>query len=175
MSVKFIGCLHLGHEWMAKHRGFENVDEYHKHLIKSWNSVVHKKDLIYILGDITMETSEHYYLLDQLKGVKRVVLGNHDRPQDVKELLNYVESVAGMIHYKGFWLTHCPVHPQELSFVRGNIHAHVHEQQVVYSEVKVDYWDKKDIIKSSSELLYYNVDAKLIDYKPKTIEELLNR
>lgn len=173
--VRFIGCLHLGHENMARyHRGFPSSYHHDEKLIHDWNLTVGKRDLTYILGDVTMETPEFYYKLDRLNGRKKVILGNHDRGRDIPELLKYVETVAGMKHYKGFWLTHAPVHPQELSFVRGNIHAHVHEQQVVYSEVKVDYWDKKDIIKSGSELLYYNVDAKLIDFKPKTIEELLN-
>lgn len=173
--VRFIGCLHLGHESMAVHyRGFTDSYHHDEKLIHDWNLTVHKKDLVYILGDITMETPEHYYKLDRLNGRKKVILGNHDRAKDVPELLKYVESVAGMEHYKGFWLTHCPVHPQELNFVKGNIHAHVHNQGVVYSEVKVDYWGKKDIIKSSSDLLYYNVDAQLINFRPKSIEELLN-
>jgi calcineurin-like phosphoesterase family protein len=100
-NVRFIGCLHLGHEKMAKKRGFNTSHEHDKHLINEWNKVVNKRDVVYILGDVTMETSEHYYLLDRLKGVKRVVLGNHDRPRDVKELLNYVDNVSGMVQYKG--------------------------------------------------------------------------
>ena len=48
-NVRFIGCLHLGHEWMAKHRGFENSEKHDEHLIESWNSIVNKKDLTYIL------------------------------------------------------------------------------------------------------------------------------
>ena len=173
-NVRLIGCLHLGHEWMAKHRGFENAEEYHQHLIKSWNSVVHKRDLIYILGDVTMETSEHYYLLDQLNGRKIVVLGNHDRHQDIKELLKYVESVAGMIDYKGFTLTHCPIHPNEIGFYKGNFHAHIHHNNKLH-EVMIPerYGDHSDTPESTIDK-YFNVDAKLIDFKPKTIEELLN-
>ena len=130
--VFLIGCLHLGHENMATlHRGWPSSEEHDEHLIKCWNSVVHKRDTVYILGDVTMETSKHYYKLAQLNGVKRVVLGNHDLGRDVPELLKYVDSVSGMIHYKGFWLSHAPLHPQELTFVKGNIHAHVHNQPVL--------------------------------------------
>lgn len=39
--------------------------------------------------------------------------------QHVQELLKYVESVAGMIDYKGFALTHCPIHPIELERYRA--------------------------------------------------------
>lgn len=172
-QVKFIGCLHLGHGWMAEHRKFKSVDHYHEHLIKQWNSTVHKKDLVYILGDVTMEKSEFYPILDKLNGRKKVVLGNHDRGKDIPELLKYVETVEGMVHYKGYWLTHCPVHPQELTHVRGNIHAHVHEMKVPEVTLTSTYWDLKRTITSQSGDRYYNVDAENINYTPLTIEEIL--
>ncbi len=97
--VRFIADLHLGHENMAKRRGFSTVEEHDEHVIVKWNSVVYKRDVTYILGDVTMEKSAPYYLLDRLNGIKHIVLGNHDRRQDVKKLLEYAESVAGMIQY----------------------------------------------------------------------------
>ncbi len=160
---------------MAHHRGFQDEWYHDDYLIDQWNSVVtSKKDITYILGDITMESKEHYYKLDQLNGIKHVVLGNHDKKNHVPELLKYVEDVAGMIDYKGFALTHCPIHPCELSFYRGNIHAHIHHINKL-EEVKVmqNYGDG-DNAKFETLHKYYNVDAKLIDYKPKSIEELLN-
>lgn len=172
-NVSFIGCLHLGHEWMAKHRGFNSVEEYHETLIKTWNTHVNKKDLVYILGDITMENPQFYPILDQLKGRKKVVMGNHDMGKDVPELLKYVETVSGMIHYKGFWLTHAPIHPQELAFVLGNIHAHVHEQGITKTVVETEYWDKPGIVTSMSGQGYYNVDAQAVNYRPLTLEQLV--
>lgn len=174
-NVRFIGCLHLGHDNIAKYRGFNSAKEHDSVLIENWNSVVHKKDIVYILGDVAYDTDKHYSLLDKLKGRKIVVLGNHDLPKHIPSLLKHVESVAGMIHYKKYWLTHAPVHPQELAFANGNIHAHIHHvKQIPYSEIPVNYWDKKSIIKSKSNLKYYNVDAFLINFKPKTIKELTN-
>lgn len=174
-NVRFIGCLHFGHDNLVRDlRGFKNSWEHDDFLIKQWNSVVNKKDLTYILGDITMETSEHYYKLDLLNGRKKVILGNHDRGQDIPELLKYVETVEGMLHYKGYWVTHAPIHPQELTFVKGNIHAHIHNMTIPYTEVDVDYWDKKGTIKSKSGLLYHNVDAGVINYTPKLLTELVN-
>ena len=76
--VRFIADLHLGHKFMATHRGFASVEEHDEHIITQWNSVVHKRDTTYILGDVTMEKAEQYALLDRLNGAKRVVLGNHD-------------------------------------------------------------------------------------------------
>lgn len=159
-QVRFIGCLHLGHENMSKRRGFLSSCFHDKYLITQWNKIVSKGDVTYILGDVTMETKNFYPVLDQLQGIKKVILGNHDRPQDVPELLKYVNWVGGMYKYKHndygkFFLTHCPIHTKELDYgVSFNIHAHVHENSIADSR-------------------YLNVSAEVIDFTPKTIEELL--
>lgn len=173
-NVRFIGCLHLGHKWMHEHRGFNAIYDHDEHLIYKWNKTVHKRDLTYILGDVTMETSEHYYQLDRLNGRKIVVLGNHDKPKDVRELLKYVETVGGMVDYKGFVLTHCPIHPSEIGFCRGNIHAHVHENKIAECEVPSRYTDADSVITPTLHK-YYNVDAANIGFKPQTIEDLLKQ
>lgn len=172
-NVRFIGCLHLGHKWMATHRGFKDSEEHDEHLIKTWNSVVHKKDMVYILGDVTMESNEHYYKLDKLQGRKIVVMGNHDLHNHTRDLLNYVESVAGMIDYKGFALTHAPIHPNELPRYRGNIHAHIHENLLIEVMAESKWKDP------GSELVptlhkYYNVDCFKVNFKPQSIIDLTN-
>mgnify|MGYP002477993094 CR=1 FL=1 len=53
--VRFIADLHLGHTNMAIKRGFLTVEEHDEYIITQWNSVVNKRDVTYILGDITME------------------------------------------------------------------------------------------------------------------------
>jgi calcineurin-like phosphoesterase family protein len=127
--VRFIADLHLSHTNMALKRGFSTVEEHDEYIIEKWNSVVHKRDVTYILGDVTMEKSSPYELLNRLNGVKHVVLGNHDRRQDIKKLLEYVDSVAGMVQYKGIMLTHCPIHPMELDYrFNKNIHGHIHDK-----------------------------------------------
>ena len=99
---------------MAIYRGFKNEIEHDEHIIKMWNSVVDNKDVVWILGDISMEKTSPYYLLDRLKGIKKVVLDNHDKPNHTTELLKHVRVVCGMVRYKQFILTHCPIHPSEL-------------------------------------------------------------
>lgn len=162
----FISDLHLGHQNMALKRGFESADEMNEHIINSWNSVVNKKDTVYILGDITMEKSSFYYLLDRLKGFKKVILGNHDQPQHVPELLKHVNSVSGLVYLRSssrlttrrdIILTHAPIHPQELEYrFNFNIHGHVHENTLP---------DQR----------YINVSAEVIEFTPKTLDQLLNR
>lgn len=145
--VYFISDLHLGHKNMAIKRGFIDENEHDLHIINSWNSVVKKKDTVWILGDITMERATNYHLLDQLNGFKKVVLGNHDRPKHVPELLKHVNHVCGMFKYHGFILTHCPVHEGQLGRFSKNIHGHVHED-------------------SLEDERYINVSCEAINYTP---------
>lgn len=163
-QVRFISDYHFGHKAVAKWRGFNDVYQMNEHIIKKHNEVVKKKDITYILGDITMETDEWYFYLDQMKGRKIVILGNHDDPKYVPELLKYVEKVAGMVKYKGIFLTHCPIHTRELEYrIPINIHGHLHEYNV-----KTD--------KNVNDKRYINVCCEQIDYTPKTLKELgINR
>lgn len=172
MSVFFIGCLHFGHEAMARWRGFASSKEHDKLIINNWNKTVSKKDLVFILGDVTMENPDYYCYLDELNGRKQVVLGNHDLSKDVPELLKYVESVSGMIDYKGFALTHCPIHPNELQFYpEGNIHAHIHHINTVPdSIVKLDYNRSEETLNTKN--MYHHVDAKVINFTPKKLEDI---
>ena len=171
-TVRFIGCLHFGHRAIASHRGFQDEYYHDTNLIEEWNTVVNKKDVTYILGDVTMEKTEHYYNLDGLNGRKIVVLGNHDRWQHVPELLRYVDGVAGMIDYKGFALTHAPIHPSEIGFYRGNIHAHIHHKNKLEEVIALEHYaDNAD--RSATLHKYHCVDAHLINYKPLTIDQLL--
>ena len=164
-TVRFIADLHLGHTNMALKRGFTTVEEHDEYIIEKFNSVVSKRDVTYILGDVTMEKSAPYHLLDRLNGMKHVVLGNHDRRQDVKKLLEHVESVAGMIQYKGIMLTHCPIHPMELDYrFSRNIHGHIHDKQVMLDApmAPMEIPDER----------YICVSCERVDYTPKTLEEL---
>lgn len=170
MSVYFLGCIHFGHEWMAKHRGFQDSNHHDEHLIAQWNKTIKKKDLVWILGDITMENQAHFYRLDQLNGRKKVVLGNHDLPQDTRALLNYVETVAGVVDYKGYVLSHVPIHPNEISFCRGNIHAHIHENKIDECIVSDRYGDVPT--KSPTLSKYFNVDAQRINYTPISMDKI---
>lgn len=155
-NVFFIADLHFGHKNMALYRGFNSVEEHDQYIIDCWNKVVGKRSTVWILGDVTMEKTSHYHLLDKLKGSKRVVLGNHDKPQHVKQLLNYVDAVAGMVDYKGYCLSHCPIHEIELSRYKKNIHGHVHGN-------------------SLNDRRYVNVSCEAVNYTPISFEQIESR
>lgn len=155
--VRVISDLHLGHVACAtRFRGFNSVEEHDNHIINQWNSVVGKRDVVWILGDITMNTPKHYHLLDELKGMKKVILGNHDSIKHVKHLLKHVNGVSGCVEKYGYILTHIPIHPGQLFRFKGNIHGHVHGNTLE---------DPK----------YINVSAEVLDFKPVEIKEIISK
>jgi len=157
--VRYYSDPHFGHRNMAIKRGFEFVADHDNYIVDQWNKIVSKRDVTYILGDITMEKA-NYEILNRLNGIKKVILGNHDEPQHVPHLLKYVNNVCALKYLKhkefgNIILSHAPIHPQELEYrFNINIHGHVHENTLP---------DKR----------YINVSAEVIDYKPKLLSELL--
>lgn len=139
---------------MAKRRGFETIEEHDNHIIECWNSTVHKKDTVWILGDITMEKKEPYKLLSKLNGIKNVVLGNHDLPQHTEELLKYTNKICGSFEYKGCILTHIPIHKSEMKRYRLNIHGHLH-----LTDIGGDR--------------YINVSCEKVGYKPVLLNDII--
>lgn len=169
MNVRFISDYHFGHKFVANLRGFKDHFEMNEHIVKEHNKIVHKKDITYILGDITMQSTEWYFYLDQMKGRKFVILGNHDNFDHVPELLKYVEKVGGLVKYKGIFLSHCPIHPQELEYrISQNIHGHTHESDVCKYIVK----GTRDTNKEEQDDRYINVSCEKLNYQPKTLIEL---
>lgn len=154
--VYTIADLHLGHTNMALHRGFNSIKEHDNFIVEKWNSVVNKRDTVWILGDVTMSKASEYWKLDLLNGIKKVVLGNHDKPQHSIKMLNYVNSVCGVMEKGGWIFTHIPIHPHELyERYLGNVHGHMHENSIADDR-------------------YINVSAERLSYTPVLITDLIN-
>jgi calcineurin-like phosphoesterase family protein len=83
-----IADLHLDHKNIIAlaNRPFVSLDSMQAELIKRWNSVVSKDDIVYILGDYML--SNHKEFLKNktalFNGNKVLVMGNHDtmKPKD---------------------------------------------------------------------------------------------
>lgn len=126
----FISDLHISHKnilHFSPERQGPTIEDHDRWIVTQWNSVVKPKDIVYVLGDVVFDKLK-LPLLSQLRGNKILIRGNHDK-FDTLEYLQYFSAVHGMIKYKEFWLTHSPIHPQEL---RGkvNVHGHVHNQSI---------------------------------------------
>lgn len=127
-NVWFTSDLHFGHKNIQKFRlEVSSEEDNRRRIIADWDRLVTKRDDVYVLGDaaFTMDAVEHF---GTLAGRKFLVRGNHD-DLDTQAYLKYFTAVYGLKKYKEFWLSHAPIHPNEL---RGkvNLHGHVHYHDV---------------------------------------------
>lgn len=168
-NVRFIADLHFGHKWAAQNRGFSSIEEHNDKIIENWNKIVSKKDLTFVLGDVTMEDKEYIPLIEKLKGRKVLIGGNHDLRGDFVILRKYFESIIGCETYKGFILTHIPIHTSELEGrFRGNIHGHIHDNIVT----KPTWSSITNTPTTEPDTRYINVSCERIDLRPISLKEL---
>lgn len=162
-EVFFIGDLHFGHKSILKyspaHRlNCTSIEEHDEKLITLWNSRVSEHDLVYLMGDICWHKS-HLPKLDLLQGKKILVRGNHDHHVSAAEWLNYVTDVQGVSDYRGHWLSHFPLHPDEL-WRKKNIHGHVHTSSIRLPSGELDE-------------RYINVSVEALAGIPVSFQEIL--
>ena len=148
-----ISDLHLGHKNILKYdTQFQSIQEREEKLIDDWNSVVHKRDVVYVLGDALFDYY-HARVIAKLKGRKLLIMGNHDT-LPAAQYLSVFDDIRGPITYKKTWLSHQPIHPSELRG-RCNIHGHLHGGQAIK-----DY-------------RYFNVCVDSIGFAPMLFEEIV--
>lgn len=130
-DVFFISDTHFGHKNIIKfgHRPFTTVEEHNDELVHRWNSVVSKRDLVWHLGDVAFGL-DNLKIMARLNGTKKLVLGNHDVYQPI-EYLKYFSKIYGAAEYKGFILTHIPVHEGQFNRFSANIHGHLHQNNIL--------------------------------------------
>lgn len=128
--VYFSSDFHLGHNSILKYRTkFSSIEEHDNHIFEKVNKL-NKRDDLYILGDFIFDSPkiEDYLKIFSKMPVKiKLVMGNHD------SVSLYNQNIASNIliqlplfSYKNYWVSHCPIHPDELRNRYGNIHGHLH-------------------------------------------------
>lgn len=167
-EVWFTSDLHLGHPKMAELRGFSSSLEHDEAIMYNLNSMVKKRDSLYILGDVVFSKHCLHYLAD-LSGLTTIVLGNHDQRRG-REYLKYVYRVEGAATktYSDMRtiMTHVPVHPCQFDhrFVL-NIHGHLHSKQVIHD----DHWS------CLLDMRYLNVSPEQNNLQPFHLDAIRER
>lgn len=127
-EVYFAGDGHLFHRNICKFRKeFSTVEEHIAAVMKGLEHIT-KRDKTFFMGDWVFEKEALDYI-SQVRGEKHLIFGNHDRYELIQDILKVFNSVSGDIKYKEFWLSHIPIHSDEL---RGkfNIYAHTHNHTI---------------------------------------------
>ena len=131
-NIFIIGDPHFWHRAIINYcnRPFATVEEMNETLIKNWNKVVGKQDIVYVLGDFALCGKDRIIEVGRaLNGRKRLILGNHDGAS----LETYREAGFEYIYNhpiildEFYILSHCPQTYIQKNGLYANIYAHVHD------------------------------------------------
>lgn len=154
MAKYVLSDPHFGHKSMAVRRSFASVEEMDALMIERWNGVVGKNDKVYLLGDFCLNRRA-LPIAGQLNGRKILIKGNHDNFR-LKEYAEYFADVRAYQEFQGGILSHIPIHEQQKSRYRFNIHGHLHL-------IMID------------DPFYINVSAENVGYYPQLLEALTSQ
>lgn len=143
-SHYFTADTHFGHFGILKMamRPFDQISDHDRDLVACWNAVVRPTDTVWHLGDFAWDkltVGDASAIFKSLKGIKRLVVGNHDTSQ-VQEL-NW-HSVHNMVTLTAngadVVLAHYPLREWP-GFHNGALHFHGHTHDNLPSGRRV--WD----------------------------------
>lgn len=131
-KIFIIGDPHFWHRAIIKYcnRPFATVEEMNETLIKNWNSVIGKQDIVYILGDFALCGKDRIIEITQkLNGRKRLVLGNHDGASlETYRNAGFEYVYNHPILLENFYiLSHYPQTYIQKDGLYANVFAHVHD------------------------------------------------
>lgn len=195
-KIFFISDIHFFHTNIIKYcnRPYDNVDEMNADIIRRWNAVVNKNDIVWNLGDFifakkgNIETVREY--VKKLNGRQYLVLGNHDR-HVCKDMTYWYDCGFERVYDKPvlfqerYILSHEPVFTRQHLDLSGtdlvNIHGHIHNSNQDFYNLKDEdkqHWNSKDhqelrtipdISKNS-----FNVSIEVINYTPIRWEQIVD-
>lgn len=135
----FVSDLHFDDERLNLYGRdilFKNAKEVNEHIVFRWNSVVGEKDLVIVVGDVSM-TRDGLEILNRCNGEKWLVKGNYDISVEEGGTAKYeindkilskyftkvVDDLEIEIGGETVYINHFPTNTKESMF---NITAHIH-------------------------------------------------
>ena len=174
--VYFTSDLHLGHKAIPKYREpFKDMKSHDDYIIDKILELG-KRDILLILGDFLFDGEHYDEYIERLSKKKcriKLVMGNHDSMKLYKE--DIFEIQLPLFSYKNTWLSHAPIHPQELRGRYGNVHGHLHLEKVRIEKKFQNYDDNwRPFISevTTEDPRYFNVNLDVNDYKFVNFEEI---
>lgn len=182
-GVFFTSDLHFRHGNIIKYckRPFETVQEQTEKLIENWNKTVPDTATVFILGDFAFASKNQWRgILNQLTGKKYLILGNHDRHDEIPyEMFEDVVDLAEVTikisngNWETFILSHRPLLCWEGS-EKGYKHLFGHVHSCDAREETCENGDA-ELVKLLSYRPMYDVGVDNNDYKPISVEEVLEK
>lgn len=179
MANRYIGDWHYDHANILgfDNRPFTSIEEMNSNLISYWNDVTDSNDDVYILGDMFWCGAQKAVpILEQLKGRKHLIKGNHDRCHDNKFraqfvwIKDYAEIKDGE---RDVVLCHYPMPCFKNHFYGWyHLYAHVHNS-FEHNMMMHDKFLMEELYGKQCRM--YNVGAMMpwINYAPRTLDEII--
>lgn len=162
MKNYFIADLHFGHEKIIQmcNRPFKDINDMEQKLIENWNKKVNDEDTVYILGDFCFKMSKQdaIKILNQLKGKKVLVKGNHDKYAGQRDFDKCFEKVCD----------YCQVNEDKLQIILSHYPiidyaGMYYGAKMIYGHIHNKYVPHKDM---------YCASVECINYEPVTWAEI---
>jgi calcineurin-like phosphoesterase family protein len=166
MTIFLTSDQHYGHTNIIKYskRPFANVEEMNEQLIIRFNARVGTNDVVYHVGDFSLQERYVPEILPRQNGTHHLIMGNHDKchPHRNKHLIESIAryrdygfaSVSLHIEMVEFVISHMPYkdpgdkrYPEYRLKRKGNkilLHGHVHERWKYRDgqlNIGVDQWN----------------------------------
>ena len=179
----FTSDLHFRHGNIIKYcnRPFETVQEQTEKLIENWNMTVPDTATVFILGDFAFATKNQWRgILNQLTGKKYLILGNHDRPDEIpEEMFEGVCDIAQVSvrlsenNWETFIMSHRPLLCWEGS-EKGTKHLFGHVHSCNSQKDTCENGDA-DLVNLLKHRPMWDVGVDNNDYKPISVVEVLEK
>ena len=120
----------LGHKAITKYRTkFNSIEEHDTHIFEQISKLT-KRDQLFILGDFLFDCEKFEWYLSEVAKMPctiKLVLGNHDSLKMYEQTIaKNIKIQLPLFSYKNMWISHCPIHPNELRSRILSVHGHLH-------------------------------------------------
>lgn len=171
MSIVWsIGDLHLDHRLITKYRNVSSAEENNELMVDMIVTKTKKRDVLWLHGDIFFSDRSVYEyapVISMNVGQVNYILGNHDlqklpiekRKLAFQFLLDLGWNIHGIVKHNGMWLSHAPIHPDEL---RGKKNVHGHCIDLDTEILTPEGWKNRDSISVGDQVYSYDPFSKKI-------------
>ncbi len=167
--IYYTADWHFGHANIICHCGrpFADSGEMDRTIVANYNAVVTDADTVYILGDVAFKNFNNVIpLLKQMKGTKRLILGNHDKGlRNNSEVRKIFASVHEMLEVRDCGrkvvLCHYPMLSWDGLF-RDSVHVYGH----VHNSISDPGFELLEDMNA------YNAGVDVNNFMPVTLDQL---
>lgn len=184
-EIWFISDTHFFHTNVLKFQddagalirpGFVNTWDMNERMVSNWNKVVNTGDHVYHLGDVTFRYDRPFReLIHELKGRKRLVVGNHD---DVKQMHLYFEKIMLWRNWNDLPIvfSHIPLREDQMRKRTFNGHGHIHEKLITIQGYARNPKEKAGLLLPNvPDPHFINLCVEQTDYTPVNLEVIKKR